>query len=97
MYAQSLNVITLTSFFLGVHTFFFMLPSCAAGVPGIGPNFWKWFLVPGLFYGAEVALRFFRARKNLYLAIVHYMEPDVINLSFLQPFGKDGHKEGQVL
>lgn len=83
--------------FFSIHHLFFVfwLFLILHGVPGFGPNFWKWFLAPGLFYMTEVLLRFTRARRNLYVAAVTYMEPDVIMFEFKQPFGKAGHKEGQ--
>lgn len=101
MYGAARKNIRIKQFelFFSIHHLFFVfwLFLILHGVPGIGPNFWKWFLAPGLFYGLEVFLRFTRARRNLYVVAVQYMEPDVINLAFKQPFGKAGHKEGQYV
>jgi NAD(P)H-flavin reductase len=62
------------------------------------PNFWKWFLVPGVLYGLERLFRFLKSRKPVSLLSVTMMRPNVISLEFEKagPF-KDGYQEGQYV
>jgi NADPH oxidase len=76
--------------------FFFFLLVHGAGFRN--PNFWKWFLLPGMLYIIERLLRMYRARQDVVLLSVTDMKPNVFSLEF----AKEGvlqyeYKEGQYV
>jgi len=76
--------------------FFFM--TLVHGAGGWGPNYWKFFLGPGVLYIIERLLRFYRARQDLVLLSVTHMKPNVYSLEFAKTgvFASE-YKEGQYL
>ena len=48
----------------------------------LGPNFWKFFLVPGCLYALERVFRMLKSKKQVSLLSVTLMRPNVISLEF---------------
>lgn len=57
------------------------------GGPGYNPNFWKWFIGPGIIYLCERILRIYRAGKHVVLVSVTNMRPNVLALEFAKDQG----------
>eukprot|EP00455_Lapot_gusevi_P013781 TRINITY_DN167_c0_g2_i1.p1 TRINITY_DN167_c0_g2~~TRINITY_DN167_c0_g2_i1.p1 ORF type:complete len:551 (-),score=210.53 TRINITY_DN167_c0_g2_i1:160-1812(-) len=80
---------------LFVPTFLFLL---LHGKGGWGPNYWKWFVFPGVLYALERYYRVRKANKDVVLMSVTVMKPNVISIEmdkkgvFAQPY-----QEGQYI
>jgi len=68
------------------------------GKGGLNPNFWKYFLLPGILYIIERILRVVRSKNEVRLMSVLYMEPKLLSLEFDKKSAfPSGFKEGQYL
>lgn len=78
------------------HMFPIFLGSCIIHGRGwFGPNFWYWFIGPGLFYAVERTFREIGSRKPVtLLSCVHMDKVFVLELARSGPFAKE-MKEGQ--
>lgn len=60
-----------------------------------GPNFWKFFLVPGVTYTVERCLREFRSRQPAEIKSVTLMDPNVYSIEFAAKGAVAEYREGQ--
>lgn len=102
IYAAAFDNVKQTKFeyFWYTHHLFtaFFLICLLHGRGFIGPNFWKWFVVPGSLYLLERLFRTLKSKKDVTLLSVTLMKPNVMSLEFEKsgPF-KHGYQEGQYL
>ncbi|GAB5362700.1 hypothetical protein AAMO2058_000820400 [Amorphochlora amoebiformis] len=102
IYAGGFEIVkrqTFEIFWYSHHLFFvYFLITLVHGTGGFNPNFWKYFLIPGLLYLAERFQRIFRSKKKVKLVSVMTMEPKLISLEFdkFSAFPQ-GYHEGQYV
>lgn len=102
MYPAAMKNVKATHFELfwySHHLFiFFYALLIVHGNMGFGPNFWKWYIVPGTLYTAERILREYNANKDVVLVSVTFMKPDCYSLRFAKKgVFASGYKEGQYV
>mmetsp|Transcript_23288 Transcript_23288/g.34862 ORF Transcript_23288/g.34862 Transcript_23288/m.34862 type:complete len:869 (+) Transcript_23288:44-2650(+) len=91
---------TFEIFWYSHHLFiFYFVITLLHGEGGWNPNFWKYFLVPGLMYILERIMRYCRGRRHVILKSAMTMEPNLLSIAMdkTSAFGEAGFNEGQYV
>mmetsp|Transcript_21801 Transcript_21801/g.35113 ORF Transcript_21801/g.35113 Transcript_21801/m.35113 type:complete len:834 (+) Transcript_21801:61-2562(+) len=90
---------TFEIFWYSHHLFiFYFAITLTHGAGGFNPNFWFYFIIPGILYIIERICRYIRSKRDVSIVSVMVMEPNLLAIEMEKSaFGTDGYREGQYV